>query len=179
MAYVDFPADLKGQKDRKAFWLSETGLALIKGWRKNGVTTKKIYSEFVGVSATGWANWFRESAELRDALHTGKEAADLSVEEALYRRATGYDYEERTHELVEGELVLTKIVTKHVAPDVKAILHWLFNRKPGQWRSVQEPLEQTKYTETVKSILVAMKEVAESGTSKEVEVKEGEDADGV
>lgn len=172
MAYVDFPADLKGQKDRKAFWLSETGLALIKGWRKNGITTKKIYSEFVGVSATGWANWFRESAELRDALHTGKEAADLSVEEALYRRATGYDYWEERWDLIEGKLRLSQKFKKHMPPDVKAILHWLFNRRPGQWRSVQEPLEQTKYTETVKNILVAMKEVAENKEPRQVEVKE-------
>ena len=134
MAYVDFPADLKGQKDRKAFWLSETGLALIKGWRKNGVTTKKIYSEFVGVSATGWANWFRESAELRDALHTGKEAADLSVEEALYRRAVGYDYWEEIWELVEGEVRLTKKMKKHLPPDTKAIAIWLYNRLPGIYK---------------------------------------------
>ena len=175
MAYVDFPQDLKGQKDRKAFWLSDTGLALIRGWRRNGITTKTIRNDYVGISPTGWANWFRESRELREALHVGKEAADLTVEEALYKRAIGYDYEERTHELVEGELVLTKIVTKHVVPDVKAILHWLFNRKPAQWRSIQEPLEQTKYTETVRNILIAMKEVAESGVKKEVGVAQDDD----
>ena len=93
----------------------------------------------------------------------------MSVEEALLKRATGYDYEEDTWELVEGELRLTKKCRKHVPPDVKAILSWLYNRLPNQWRATQEPLETTQYTETIKDILVAMKEVAENGGEVTVE----------
>ena len=32
VAYIDFPPDIKGQKDRKKFWLSKEGLTLIAGW---------------------------------------------------------------------------------------------------------------------------------------------------
>ena len=56
-------------------------------------------------------------------------------------------------------------------------MQWLYNRLPLSWRAIQEPLEQTQYVETVKNILVAMKEVAEGGETKEIEVKEDQQAE--
>lgn len=172
MAYVDFPEGLKGQKERKAFWLSEPGLQLIAGWRRNGTPLTKIAEEYIGISKTAWWGWYRESEDLQRAVSTSKDVANLSVEEALYRRATGYNYWEETWELIEGELRLTKKTSKHVAPDVKAILSWLYNRMPNQWRAIQEPLEKTQYVETVQKILVAMKEVADSSQPQQIDVKE-------
>ena len=98
--------------------------------------------------------------------------ANLSVEEALYKRAVGYDYWEEVWELVDGEVILTKKYKHHLPPDVKAILHWLWSRLPNQWRAVQEPLDKTQYVETIQNILVAMKEVAENKEPQEIEVKE-------
>lgn len=172
MAYVDFPEGLKGQKERKAFWLSEPGLQLIAGWRRNGTPLTKIAEEYIGISKTAWWGWYRESEDLQRAVSTSKDVANLTVEEALYRRATGYNYWEETWELIEGELRLTKKTSKHVAPDVKAILSWLYNRMPNQWRAIQEPLEKTQYVETVQKILVAMKEVADSNQPQQIDVKE-------
>ena len=173
MAYIDFPEGLKGQKERKAFWLSEPGLQLIAGWRRNGTPLTKIAEEHIGVSRTAFfGHWLKESEDLRKAVAISKEVADMTVEEALYRRAVGYNYVEETYELVEGELRKTKEVHKHVSPDVKAILHWLYNRLPTQWRAVQEPLESSQYVETVKNVLIAMKEVAEHGDPQQIEVKE-------
>ena len=171
MAYIDFPEDLNSQKKRKAFWLSEEGRQLIAGWRRNGHPLTTIATEFIGVSKTAFWGWYRGSEDLRKACAISKEVADSSVEDALYRRAIGYNYEEKIFELVEGEVQLTKIFEKHMPPDTKAIMQWLFNRKPEVWRAIQEPLEATQYTETIKNILVAMKEVANSGQSKEVTVE--------
>lgn len=176
MAYVEFPDGLEGQKERKAFWLSDPGLKLIAGWRRQGTPLTKIAEEYIGISKTAWWGWYRESEDLRKVAAVSKEVADMTVEEALYRRAVGYDYWEEQWELVEGELILVKKWKKHLPPDTKAILHWLFNRLPESWRAVQEPLESTQYTQTVRDILVAMKEVAESGESKTVTTEEG-DAD--
>lgn len=174
MAYIDFPEGLKGQKERKKFWLSEPGLQLITGWRRNGTPMTKIAEEYVGVSRSAWWGWYRESEDLRKAIAMSKDVANLSVEEALYKRAVGYDYWEEVWELVEGEVIMTKKYKKHLPPDTKAILHWLWSRLPNQWRSVQEPMEKTEYVEKVQQILVAMKEVAETGQTKQVEVKEEE-----
>lgn len=173
MAYVDFPDGLKGQKERKKFWLSEDGITLIAGWRRQGVPLTEIATEYIGVSKTAFfGHWYKESEGLRKACAVSLDIANAEVENSLLKRATGYDYEEETYELVEGELRKTKVVTKHVPGDVKAILSWLYNRLPNRWRAVQEPLESTQYTETIRNILVAMKEVAENGDPQEVEVKE-------
>lgn len=178
MAYIDFPDGLKGQKERKKFWLSEPGLQLIAGWRRNGTPLTKICEEYIGISRTAFfAHWLKESEDLRKAIATSKDVANLSVEEALYKRAVGYDYWEEVWELVEGEVILTKKYKKHLPPDVKAILHWLWSRLPNQWRAVQEPLDKTQYVETIQNILVAMKEVAENKEPQEIEVKEEQDAE--
>ena len=173
MAYVDFPSDLKGQRERKAFWLSPQGLTLIAGWRRQGTPVTKIISDYVGVSKTAWFGWYRESEELRKTIANSKDVVNMSVEEALLKKALGYDYVEKTYELIEGELRLTKEQHKHMPPDTKAILSWLYNRLPNQWRSMQEPLEATQYVETVRNILIAMRNVAENGQAQQIEVKEG------
>ena len=137
MAYVDFPTDLKGQKERKAFWLSEDGLKLIAGWRRNGIATTKIIDDYIGVGRTTFFRcWLKENDNLRKALNTGKDTADMAVEEALLKRACGYDYYEETYELVEGELVLVRRMRRHMPPDTKAILSWLYNRLPSRYEVV-------------------------------------------
>lgn len=177
MAYIDFPDGLEGQKKRKAFFLSEDGLILIRGWRRQGIPLTDIAEKYIGVSKTGFWGWYRQSEDLRKACAVALETTNSSVEESLLKRVMGYDYTEDTYELVEGELRLTKQVTKHVVPDTKAILAWLYNRLPNRWRAIQEPLEATQYTETIKNILVAMKEVAEGGQSKEVATVETENGE--
>ena len=172
MAYVDFPGNLQGQKDRKAFWLSKDGLTLIAGWRRNGIPLTKIAEEHIGVSKTAFWGWYRQSEDLRKACAISLEVANMSVEEALLKRAVGYDYWEEIWELVEGEVILTKKMKKHLPPDTKAILMWLYNRMPLVWRSIQEPLENTQYTDTIKNIVIAMKEVAEGAGQQQIEMKE-------
>ena len=172
MAYVDFPEDLNGQKDRKAFWLSEEGLTLIAGWRRQGVSLVEIAEKYVGISKTSWWNWYKESGDLRKACAVSLDIANAEVEGSLLRRAIGYDYWEETYELIEGELRLSRKSKKHVPADVKAILSWLYNRLPNRWRAIQEPLESTQYKDTIKSILVAMQEVATSGEEVQLDAEE-------
>ena len=63
---------------------------------------------------------------------------DRQVENALLKRALGYKYDEVTQENIKGELVVTKVVTKEVQPDVTAQIFWLKNRKPEEWRDKKE-----------------------------------------
>lgn len=139
------------------------------------MSVTRIVDEYIGVGRTAFfGHWLKESDALKKALENSKDLSNLSVEEALYKRAVGYDYWEEVWELVEGEMILTKKYKHHLPPDTKAILHWLWSRLPNQWRSVQEPLEKTQYVETIQNILVAMKEVAENGESQQIEVTEEE-----
>lgn len=175
MAYIDFPDGLEGSKKRKKFWLSEDGLTLIAGWRRNGVALTVIATEHIGISKTAFWGWYHESEDLRKACAVSKDICDCTVEDALYRRAVGYDYWEERWDLIEGELRLAQKFKKHMPPDTKAIMQWLFNRLPATWRAQQEPLEATQYAESINSILIAMKEVAETGEQKQVEVKENKE----
>lgn len=177
MAYVDFPVSEDGIKQRKKFWMSEDGLILIRGWRRQGVPVAKIATDYIGISGRAFQKWRNESQQMQEAVLAAKEVSNLSVEEALLQRATGYDYWEETHELVEGQLILTKKVKKHMPPDVKAIMHYLYNRLPNRWRSLQEPLESTQYVDTVRNILVAMQEVAVKGTPQTVELVEDDNGE--
>ena len=66
------------------------------------------------------------------------------MENALYKRAVGYTYNEVTRESVkdqatgEDSLQVTKVVTKQVAPDTTAQIFWLKNRRPDRWRNRPE-----------------------------------------
>jgi hypothetical protein len=83
--------------------------------------------------------WKLTHPEFSDALKTGKEYADARVEQALYRRATGYTFDSEklfapagTHEVLRAKIV------EHVPPDITACIFWLKNRKRLEWRDKWE-----------------------------------------
>ncbi len=172
MPYIDFPEGLEGQKKRKAFWLSDDGITLIAGWRRQGISIQKIAKDQIGVSQSTFWNWYRENAKLKEACQVAQEICNVQVEQSLFKKACGYDYYEERWDLIEGELRLAQRFKKHMPPDTKAIAMWLYNRMPERWRSMQEPLEATQYKDTVKQIVVAMKKTAESGSDNLIDVKE-------
>lgn len=164
MAYIDFPAGNQGIKDRKAFWLSPDGIELITGWRREGIPLEEIATKYIGIGSTTMWRWTKESDDLATALAMSQDITNAKVEKALLKRALGYDYDELTHELVEGEMRLVKKTRKHVSPDVKACLSWLYSRRSDRWRATQEPIDNVAdEIKTAKKILVAIKEVADSG----------------
>ena len=175
MAYKDFPDTPRGRKDRMAFYETDEGLALIEAWRRNGIKMEEIAKDYVGISVEAFRKWRIKNPDIRKAIDTGTEICNAQIEKALFKRAIGYDYWEETWELIEGEMTLIRKQKRHMPPETKAILQWLFNKLPNQWRAIQEPLEATGYKDTIKEILVAMKEVADTGDRKQIEVKETPD----
>lgn len=172
MAYIDFPAGNKGNKERKDFWLSPDGIELISSWRREGIPIEEISSKYIGIGTTTMWRWTKESSELELALGISQDITNSKVEKALLKRALGYDYEEVQTELIEGELRIAKVTTKHVPPDVKACLSWLYSRRSDRWRAVQEPIDSVAdEVKTAKKILVAIKEVADSGDTGTTEQK--------
>lgn len=120
-------------------WLTEDGLTMIEAWAREGLTEEQIARK-MGVSARTLGAWKVAHAPILQALKRGKAPVDTKVENALLRRALGYQYEEVTEELRKdpetGEMALqvTKRVLKHVSPDVTAQIYWLKNRRPDKWR---------------------------------------------
>lgn len=123
-------------------------LVLITAWARDGLTLDDIANN-LDIAKSTLCDYQNQYSELSDALKTGKEESDIIVENSLYKRAVGYQYEEVTYEAIEiksgsGEnLVIqpaTKIKTviKEVQPDTTAQIFWLKNRKAKEWRDKQE-----------------------------------------
>lgn len=117
------------QMPKYAEWLSEEGLTKIEGWARDGLTDEQI-SHNMGISSTTLYNWKRDHLEILKALKKGKEVVDIQVENALLKRALGYEYDEITTEYGQE----TKRIRKQVVPDTTAQIFWLKNRRPDKWR---------------------------------------------
>ena len=126
----------KGKYD---YWLTEEGLLLLEGWARDGLTDEQI-AKNIGVRRSTLNDWKNKYPDISDTLKKGKEVVDREVENALFKRALGFDYTEVTEERIfdrstgEYKLTVTKSVKKHMPPDVAAVIFWLKNRKPVEWR---------------------------------------------
>jgi nitrogen fixation protein len=103
-----------------------------------GATDANLADEF-GVSITTIKNWRVQFPEFLTASKLPKAVADERVERSLYERATGY-----SHDSVKifcdaktGEVTQVPFI-EHVPPDSTAMIFWLKNRKPAEWRDRAE-----------------------------------------
>ena len=72
-------------------------LLRIQGWARDGLTEAQI-AENLDVSYATFRRYKKASEQIREALKNSKDIADRNVENALYKRAMGYDYDEVTRE---------------------------------------------------------------------------------
>lgn len=123
-------------------------------WCRDGLTDKEI-AQRLGVHPSTLITYKHTHPDLAAAMLENKQKADYRVEDSLYKRAMGYEYEEVVKELmpkrdkygnlltdedgaVIQELVVTKVTKKQMAPDTTAQIFWLKNRQPGKWRDRHE-----------------------------------------
>lgn len=137
-----YPFHMGGESVAKARydeWLTEDGLMRIEAWAREGLTEEQIAAQ-MGISVRTLGNWKNDHVPILQALKRGKAPVDAKVENALLRRALGYQYEEITEvpvmdpETGKTRMEVVKRVTKHVAPDTVAQIYWLKNRMPDKWR---------------------------------------------
>lgn len=97
-------------------WLTEDGLLRIQGWARDGLTNEDIAFN-IGVTAKTLYEWMIKYSEISEALKEGKDVIDRRIENALAKKAE--------------------------AGDVTAMIFWLKNRKPKEWR---DRFQQDIYT---------------------------------
>ena len=114
-------------------WLEKDKLILLEGWARDGLTDEQI-AKNIGIATSTFYEWKKKELEFSEALKKGKEVIDFEVENALLKRALGYEYEEETYE--NG--ILIKKVKKQVPPDTTAQIFWLKNRQVKKWRDKVE-----------------------------------------
>jgi hypothetical protein len=100
-----------------------------------GATDAQL-ADFFEVSISTVSLWKVKHQEFSESISIPKEMADSRVEQSLYRRAMGYEHDEVDIRVVGGEIVETAI-RKYYPPDSTAMVFWLKNRKPEQWREVK------------------------------------------
>lgn len=122
-------------KGRYEEWLTDDGLLLLEGWARNGLTEEQI-AHNVGISSKTLREWKNKYSTIGTALKKGKEVVDLMVENALFKSAMGYDYEETIQE-INGDKKIVKKFKKHMPPNTTAQIFWLKNRRPELWREKQ------------------------------------------
>lgn len=113
-------------------WIEPEGLTLLEGWARDGLNEMQI-AHNCGINRDTLYEWKKKYPEISKALNRGKEVVDYEVENALLRRALGYEYTEVTVEESDRG-AKRRESTKHMAPDVGAQTLWLKNRRPDKWR---------------------------------------------
>jgi hypothetical protein len=94
-------------------------------------------ADLFGVSEHTINSWKLAHKEFGSALKAGKSAADERVERSLYHKATGYTFEAEKVFQFQGTIVRAK-TREHVPPSETAMIFWLKNRRPEQWRDKSE-----------------------------------------
>ena len=134
-----------GRKGKYADWMTPDGLTMIQGFARDGMTDAQI-AQKIGISTQTLYDWEKRFPEFLDALKKGKAPVDIEVENALLKRALGYDYEEvitEIEDLGEGrQKKHIRKITKHQPGEVSAQIFWLKNRRPGRWREKIEAVPE-------------------------------------
>lgn len=159
------------------YWMSDEGLLRIEGWAKDGLTEPQI-AECMEVSYSSFKRWKVDPRcdLFRAVLKNSKEVVDRKVENALLKRALGYDYEEvvveripeydpETGIIINYHMEETKRLKKHMPPDATSMIYWLKNRKYMIWRDKHE-IENTDAIERLDAILAKVENAANSETER-------------
>ena len=128
---------LIGRKGVFQEWLTPDGLLQIHGWARHGLTNNQI-AKNIGISERAFAQWVSRFDSISATLKKGRAPVDIEVENALLKRALGYDFEEVVTEIekLDGGKTREHIrkTKRHMPPDVAAMIFWLKNRRSDKWR---------------------------------------------
>lgn len=117
-------------------WITEDGLLQLEGWARDGLTISDI-AHNIGISRQRLYKWMEKYPEIKKSIKKGQKTVDIKVENALLKRALGYEYEETITEITtvgDKQQKHVRKLKKHMAPDVGAICFWLKNRKSDKWK---------------------------------------------
>lgn len=108
-------------------------------------------AEVFGVDRHTVGEWKVDHPEFAAAIALGKQDAVDAVEQALFRRATGYEHPAvKIMAVSQGQGMPASIeqvpYTEHYPPDTEALKFILKNKKPAEWREKQEVEHSGKMT---------------------------------
>lgn len=144
------------------------GLLRIEGWARDGLNDEQI-AKNIGIHVATLYRWQNSFGEIREAIKKGKAPVDYEIENALFKRACGFDYEETItdiEELPDGKQKKhVRKVKKHCPPDTLALIFWLKNRRPERWRDKPAEVEDHTTMQKLDKLLEVAWNAAHTETS--------------
>lgn len=125
----------RGRRGKYHEWLTDEGLTRLEAWGRDGLSDEQIAGN-IGIVASTLYEWKNKYPEISESLKKGKEVVDIEVENAMLKRAKGYEYEEVKTYIEESDGKKKKKIEKtikHVPADITAGIFWLRNRKGQVW----------------------------------------------
>lgn len=143
-------------KNKYTKWLEEDNLIMLKGWRRAGLSLEQIALK-IGINVATLAKWRVKYDKIGEALKKGREIVDTEVENALLKRALGYNIFLKKAMKIKKDQYAEEVIyveeEVHIQGDVGAQIFWLTNRKPETWQNTQK--NKLTISEETSSILKA------------------------
>lgn len=130
-------------KGKYQHWLTKEGLIKIEGWARDGLSEEQI-ARNMGISRSTLKEWKIRYPAIMARIKKGREVVVRELENALIKRALGYETTEEISELrydkEQGKEVMkvTRTTKKTVPPDVGALAFALKNMAADKWRDRQD-----------------------------------------
>lgn len=114
-------------------WSKPKQLAQIEEWARKGLSVHEIANN-IGIAQSTLYTWRSKSDVILEALSKGQDDIVEVLENALIKRAVGYDIEDITYKYnPDGSKIKTSGRTRHIYPDVTALKFALINKSKGKW----------------------------------------------
>lgn len=104
---------------------------------EKGLTINEI-ADFLEINPATIYGWQRKDPEFFKSLKESKDIADRKVERSLFEKATGYSFASEKVFCSKDGIVTRADTIEHVPPSDTAMIFWLKNRKPEEWRDRKE-----------------------------------------
>lgn len=100
-------------------------------------STDKDMADFFEVAESTINLWKKAHPEFSESIKKGKDLADATVAESLYKRANGYEHPDEKIFNDNGQPLIVPTI-KRYPPDTTAAIFWLKNRQRKNWRDRHE-----------------------------------------
>lgn len=157
-------------KSKANEWLTEDKLTLLEAWARDGLTDEQI-AHNMGIRRETLYDYKNKFPNISNALKKGKEIVDIEVENALHKKALGYNvpvrkafkvkeviYNDNGKKIKETEHLEYADEEIHVPADTTAQIFWLKNRKKNEWRDKVEYETNNDDLNKVKELLAKIED---------------------
>ena len=152
-------------------WLQEDKLILLEAWARDGLSDEQI-ADNMGIATSTYYEWKKKYKEFSEALKKNKEIVDIEVENAMHKKALGYNVPirkafkvkevlyENGKRIKETERIEYADEEMHIPADTTAQIYWLKHRQRDKWGETKEPTNENEISK-VEELLNKLTEEAQ------------------